>query len=198
MKHRTTREYLTKEETVRLIDAAYKTGPREHAMFLFALAHGARVSEICNLKILDLGSQVRIRRLKNSEISLQNYINPGPIEFNELEAFKKYMEYKFGNKIPLYVFGTLGGSKPISRIQVYRLFRKVCERAGIPESKRHPHVLKHTLAMRMLEAGESAFVIQKALGHKNIQNTLVYAKPTDAQASEAINRSLGIDLKIEV
>jgi integrase len=49
--HRLRGAYLSPEQLVSFLKSAKRTGPREHAMFLFALAHGARAQEVCNLRI---------------------------------------------------------------------------------------------------------------------------------------------------
>jgi len=51
---RTRISYMTSEQLERFLKAAKECGPREHAMFLFAVAHGARAQEICNLRISDI------------------------------------------------------------------------------------------------------------------------------------------------
>lgn len=43
--------YMDNSQLEKFLQAAKDHGPREHAMFLFAVAHGARASEICNLRI---------------------------------------------------------------------------------------------------------------------------------------------------
>lgn len=61
--------YMDNSQLQRFLQAAKVRGPREYAMFLFAVAHGARASEICNLRIADLNfksEQVHIARLKGS------------------------------------------------------------------------------------------------------------------------------------
>jgi integrase len=71
----------------RFLGVAKEFGPREHAMFLFAVAHGARASEICNLRIADLyfkSEQVHIARLKGSLDSTQTFLRvKGSALFNE-------------------------------------------------------------------------------------------------------------------
>ena len=58
------------------------------------------------------------------------------------------------------------------------------ELAGIPESKRHFHALKHSIATHLLDArGELKFV-QDWVGHKNIQNTTKYAQLTNPRRDE--------------
>ena len=67
--------YMDSAQLEKFLRAAKEHGPREHAMFLFGVAHGARASEICNLRIADLNfksEQVHVARLKGSLDSTQN------------------------------------------------------------------------------------------------------------------------------
>ena len=78
--------------------AAKEHGPREHAMFLFAVAHGARASEICNLRVSDInfkGEQVHVARLKGSLDSTQNLLRvKGSSLFNEVVALKSWLDVR--------------------------------------------------------------------------------------------------------
>lgn len=58
----------------------------------------------------------------------------------------------------------------ISTKQVNNFFRRVVAKAGL--SMRGQHALRHTFATRCIEAGVSAEVLRKWLGHKNIHITL--------------------------
>ena len=53
--------------------------------------------------------------------------------------------------------------------------KKYGENAELPQDKRHFHVLKHSIATHMLEAGPDLRFVQDWLGHANIQNTVIYA-----------------------
>src|SRR3979411_871912 len=69
--------YMTSEQLERFLQAAKAYGPREHAMFLFAVAHGARAQEIANLRISDINfhnEQVHVARLKGSLSSTQTLL----------------------------------------------------------------------------------------------------------------------------
>jgi integrase len=59
---RTRISYLSTEQLERFLQTAKEHGPREHAMFLFAVAHGARAQEIANLRITLPGSKDRWTR----------------------------------------------------------------------------------------------------------------------------------------
>ena len=54
--------------------------------------------------------------------------------------------------------------------------KRYAERAGIPASKRHFHVLKHSIATHLLDAGADLRLVQDWIGHASIRNTVVYAQ----------------------
>ena len=157
--------------------AARKHGPREHAMFLFAVAHGARASEICNLRIADVNfksEQVHIARLKGSLDSTQTLLRvKGSSLFNELAALKAWLDVRKPDAQD-YVFNSQKSTR-LSRVTVFKLFRMIARAAGLPETLQHPHVLKHTAAMLMVRAGASESLIRHHLGYKSWQSFAGYA-----------------------
>ena len=90
--------YLSSEQLERFLHAAKDYGPREHAMFLFAVAHGARAQEIANLRISDINfkaEQIHIARLKGSLDSTQNLLKvKGNSLFNEAAALKAWLDVR--------------------------------------------------------------------------------------------------------
>jgi site-specific recombinase XerD len=71
-----------------------------------------------------------------------------------------------------------------------RIFYAAAEAAGLPEGKRHPHCLKHSLGFNLVAAGVDLASIRIALGHKNISSTAIYAIPTDEQVGTVVARAL--------
>src|SRR6516165_6173075 len=92
---RTRISYMTGEQLERFLKAAKEFGPREHAMFLFAVAHGARAQEICNLRLSDINftnEHVHIARLKGSLASTQTLLKvKGNSLFDEKAALKAWL-----------------------------------------------------------------------------------------------------------
>ncbi len=72
----------------------------------------------------------------------------------------------------------------LSREQVHRIFKSVCAEAGIPKHKRFVHILKHSRATHLVGSMDIA-LLRQLLGHRNIQNTMVYAHANDQQAAKA-------------
>ena len=184
---RTRISYMTSEQLGRFLEAAKEYGPREHAMFLFAVAHGARASEICNLRLSDVNfktEQIHIARLKGSLASTQTLLKvKGNALFNEAAVLKAWLDVRQPDA-DTFVFNSQKATK-LNRITVYKLFKAIARKAGLGETLQHPHVLKHTAAMLMVQQGANAFLIRQHLGHRSFDSTLAYVNPSDSEASAA-------------
>jgi integrase len=179
--------YMTSEQLERFLQAAKEYGPREHAMFLFAVAHGARAQEIANLRISDVNfrnEQIHIARLKGSLASTQNLLKvKGNSLFDERAALKAWLAVREPDA-DNFVFNSQKSTQ-LNRVTVFKLFRGIAKKAGLGETLQHPHVLKHTAAMLMVHQGANAFLIRQHLGHRSFDSTLAYVNPSDADASAA-------------
>jgi integrase len=184
---RTRISYMSADQLQRFLEAAKDFGPREYAMFLFAVAHGARASEVCNLRITDINwktEQVHIARLKGSLDSTQTLLKvKGNSLFNEAAALKAWLDVRQPDA-DNFVFNSQKSTR-LNRITVYKLFKAVARKAGLGETLQHPHVLKHTAAMLMVQQGANAFLIRQHLGHRSFDSTLAYVNPSDSEASAA-------------
>jgi integrase/recombinase XerD len=185
---RTRISYMTSEQLDRFLRIAKEYGPREHAMFLFAVAHGARVQEICNMRLSDVNfanQQIHIARLKGSLQSTQTLLRvKGNSLFDEKAALKAWLAVRKADAGD-YVFNSQK-SIQLNRVTVFKLFRQIARKAGLGETLQHPHTLKHTAAMLLVQQGANAFLIRQAMGHKSFDSTLAYVNPSDADASAAL------------
>jgi len=179
--------YLSNDQLERFLQACKEYGAREHAMFLFAVAHGARAQEIANLRLSDINfktEQIHIARLKGSLDSTQNLLKvKGNTLFNETAALKAWLDVRQPDA-DNFVFNSQKSTQ-LNRVTVFKLFKAIAQKAGLGESLQHPHVLKHTAAMLMVQQGANAFMIRQHLGHRSFDSTLAYVNPSDADASAA-------------
>jgi site-specific recombinase XerD len=67
-----------------------------------------------------------------------------------------------------------GRKGPLQKRQVQQLFNNYADAADITE--RSIHALRHSMAVHLLEAGREIEYVADHLGHKNIQNTRIYAQ----------------------
>lgn len=160
-------KYLTQDELKSLLKVI--DNKRDKAIFLLAYRHGLRASEIGMLKPGDVDlarGRIRIERLKHSQGG------EFPLQPDEIKSLKAWLKERQDNNLSL--FPSRRGL-PIHRRTLDALMKNYGKKAGIPADKCHFHVLKHSIATHLLDAGADIRFVQDWIGHKNIQNTVVYA-----------------------
>jgi integrase len=171
--------YLTQAE-VRALFAAI-SNLRDRTLFGLAYAYGLRVGEIVLLDRDDIDlerGRIRIRRLKGG-LSGERLIFR-----NLLPLLREYLESGKDQEAALFV--GLRGRLKKRRIQ--DLFRFYAAQADLPPTLRHVHVLRHSAAVHVLDAGEDIDFARDHLGHRSIQSTMTYAQISDARRNRKMRR----------
>ncbi len=169
-------KFLTADETRRLF--AVIKSKRDRGLFLVAYRHGLRASEVGMLHVGDVDLKklrIMVHRVKGSL--------PGehPLQTDEAKAIKAWLKAR-GTDSPILF--TSVRHEPISRRGLDWLMKQYGKLAKLPADKQHFHVLKHTVATHLLDAGADIRFVQDWLGHANIQNTLIYAYLTSRTRNE--------------
>jgi integrase/recombinase XerD len=161
-------KYLTQDELKRFFAAI--TSPRDRALFGLIYHYGLRVDEATAITVQDVdlkNYRIRIRRLKNGSGGEK------PLWRHTAKLIRAYMRER-KDKGP-YLF--TGREGPLKKRMVQTLFGKYTKDAGI--TGRSIHSLRHSIAVHLLEAGRGIEYVADYLGHKNIQNTKIYAQITN-------------------
>jgi integrase len=111
--------------------------------------------------------RITIRRLKNG------LGGEKPLWRHTAKLIRSYLRER--RDVGPYLF--TGRKGPLQKRQVQQLFTEYAEAAGIKE--RSIHALRHSMAVHLLEAGRGIEYVADHLGHKNIQNTRIYAQITN-------------------
>jgi len=172
-------EYLEIKEVKAIIDTIErddKSGERDYLILNLMYNTGARVSEICNLKVESIrfesppvitiiGKGQKLRHI--------------PLWKETADILHKYLKKNdmLGNSRAFVFLNSHG--KPISRFGIrYIVRRRVSDAKGICPSiarkKIGPHTFRHTIAMHMLQSGVDLTVIKNWLGHVNLETTHGY------------------------
>jgi site-specific recombinase XerD len=180
---RPTIKFLSSDETRRLFAAIRKgASKRDYALFLIAYRHGLRASEVGMLHTADVDLKtlrIHCHRLKGSYSGVQ------PIQPDEARVLKGYLRGREDSS-PLLFPSRL--HLPISRKRLDALMKQYGDAARLPVEKRHFHVLKHSIATHLLEAGDDLRFVQDWLGHANIQNTVIYSHLVSRSRDEKARR----------
>jgi site-specific recombinase XerD len=184
--------FLTPEEILAVLRVARGRSSRDWAMILMAYRHGMRASELCGLRRDDVdlkGESIIVRRLKGSLDTCQPLCgHAGQPLLDELKALRQWMKDRPGDGSD-FVFTSQKGGR-MHRSQFFRIFQDCAESAGLPRAKRHPHVLKHSLATHLIAGNVNLAVVKQALGHKSIGSTMTYVSVSDRQAGEESRAAL--------
>ncbi len=173
-------EALSKPELLALLKAAREHRERDWLMILVAYSHGLRASEVIALQrdaVRD--GHLTVSRLKGSLRTVQPLVSSAEPLLDERKALFDFVRLSHRNQ---RLF-------PVTRQHFWRLVQRYAEAAGIPARKRHPHILKHTIAMQTIHTAGIENVRQY-LGHKSMSSTGAYLKKTDAEASAAVGVAL--------
>lgn len=77
-------------------------------------------------------------------------------------------------------------NRPVSRTWVGKMLRRVGDAADV--NGLHPHLLRHTVATRLLERGADVRTIQEFLGHASPNTTAIYTRVRPARVARAVGR----------
>lgn len=165
------KNYLTPAEMERFLAAARKTrnGVRNFAMMLLCYRHGLRVRELVGLlRVADLdleAATIHVRRQKGS-VSTQQ-----PMAGDELRAVRAWLRIRPVSNSPLLFISTRG---PLTRQAVNYLCAQIGELASLGWV--HPHMLRHSCGYFLANKGSDTRLIQDWLGHRSINNTMLYTR----------------------
>lgn len=158
-------EVLSKEEVKRLFDSLINK--KSKLMISLVYACGFRVSELLNLKILDLDFTEKTGKIKQAKGRKDRSFN---IPVFLAEDLKEQVENQKKNNEE-YVFTGSQGKMTDRNIQ--KIVRLAAKRAGIQKSV-HTHTLRHSFATHLLENGVDIRKIQELLGHSDLSTTQIY------------------------
>ena len=190
---RKTVEFLTRQETDALLaapDTSSWIGRRDRALLLLAEQTGLRVSEITHLTWADVrieghGPHVRCMGKGRKE-------RVTPLRKETVALLRAWLREQSAQPTEPLFPSSRGGF--ISRDAVEKRLHKHASKAAVscPSLANKcvsPHVLRHTRAVRMLEAGIDSAVIALWLGHESVETTHVYLAADLAAKERALAKT---------
>src|SRR5215510_7952247 len=179
---------LSIEEVRRVLKAA--TPLHNQVYFTTVYSLGLRLHEALSLQVSDIDGQrlqVHVHRGKGAK---DRYV---PLPADTLALLRTYWKT---HRHTTWLFPATGRDQhqsptaisPMSRSSVPGAFRKAKRRAGITKTGVAIHTLRHSYATHLLEAGVNFRLIQRYLGHAQLETTMVYLHLTHKGQEEAYER----------
>lgn len=155
---------------------------RDRALIEFSYATGVRVSELVSINIKDLdfySNTLRVIGKGNKERIVM---------FSEISKYyiQKYLDDRTDDNPALFV----SLKKPYSRLGkrgIEKIFTRIKKELNLSVDLT-PHILRHTFATKLAQTADIT-VVQKLLGHENINTTMIYAEIDQDKISYQYNSS---------
>lgn len=170
-------DFLTRDEIKALLSAVERTtwlGRRDHAILLTAVQTGLRLSEITGLHrqdvVLGAGAHLRCTGKGRKERCT-------PLSKPTVAVLGAWMRDAMSMHTPFLFPSSRGGR--LSADAVQRLVAQHVANAekncpSLTKKRVTPHVLRHSAAMELLQAGVDRALIAIWLGHESVETTQVY------------------------
>lgn len=156
---------LTKTEYVRLINAAkYKKNERLSLLIQTICGTGIRVSELQYITVEAVKSGEAVVSLKGKTRTV----------FIVRELRQKLLRYAAEQEIKSGLIFITRTGKPLSRTNIWREMKSLCEQAGVNPQKVFPHNLRHLFARTFYGIEKDIAKLADILGHSSINNTRIY------------------------
>jgi len=195
---RTLVHFLTRPEVEALLAAPDQrrwSGRRDHALLLVAVQTGLRLSELTGIERQDVtlgtGAHIRVVGKGRKERCV-------PLTKQTVAVLQAWLrEPVRGNTQTLFP-NARGGHLSADGVQ-YLLAKHTavaCKTCPSLQQKRvTPHVLRHTMAMELLQAGVDRAVIALWLGHESVETTQIYLEANLAMKEEILAKTTPVEGK---
>lgn len=167
---------LTKHEVERLLGALKYDGSaalRTAAIVHCALDLGLRSSEVAYLGLDDINWSAATITLRSTK-GRREAVMPLPAATGQAIAdYLRYERPQTSNRA-VFVRNVAPRDQPVGPDLIRKSIRQAYARAGLPYTR--SHLLRHTMASRLLASGSSLKEVADVLRHRSLNTTLVYAK----------------------
>ena len=163
---------LTKAEYIRLVNATKAEGNERLNLILQTICGtGIRVSELQFITVEAVRKGEAIVSCKNKTRTV----------FIVRELQKKLLNYIKSKGITTGCIFITKSGKPMSRCNIWREMKALCEQAGVSPDKVFPHNLRHLFARTFYGIDKDIAKLADILGHSSINTTRIYIITTGAE-----------------
>jgi site-specific recombinase XerD len=158
-----------------VFDLTTDIGRRDHAIVLCLVRLGLRSNEIARVALDEIDWRKGLLRIHHGKGQRVNVL---PLRADIGREIAHYIRYdrppSHWRNVFLQHRPPIG--EPLKSCAVQAVVRRAFKRSGIDTTSQGSHVLRHTAASRMIQAGATIKEVADILGHRCISTTGIYAK----------------------
>jgi integrase/recombinase XerC len=167
---------LTAEEVEQLIGALGQAGRsmrRADAIVRCALDLGLRSGEVARIGLDDINWRAGTITLRHTKGRREDVLPLPATTGKAIAAYLQHERPKTANRA-VFVRHVAPRDVPVGPDLVRKTIRQAFARAGLPYTR--SHLLRHTMANRLLAEGSSLKEVADVLRHRSLNTTMIYAK----------------------
>lgn len=169
--------WLTASERKKLLDT--DTTDRDRAIVTLLLYAGLRCNELRMLDVGDVDLEAMSIHVRFGKRAKERYV---PLHPDAAMAVSQYLDGRQSGPVFL---SARGGRLSLRHLRT--LVKRAGQRAGLRKDL-HPHALRHSFAVALLEKHTDLETIRDLLGHSSIQTTSIYLHCSLERRQSAVNR----------
>ncbi len=172
---------LTKKEYIRLINTAKQKGNlRLNLLIQTIFATGIRVSEL---------QFITVESVKRGE-AIVDCKGKTRTVFIVRDLQRKLLNYATKMKILKGTIFITRSGKPMSRTNIWREMKNICEEANVNPQKVFPHNLRHLFARIFYSVEKDIAKLADILGHSSINTTRIYIVTSGNEHRQLMERMM--------
>jgi integrase len=201
---------FTKSQLIKIFEAIRR--PKDAIACFMALMCGLRIEEVCSLEVKDIdfeNHKIFIGDSKNTNRKGDNYGNDRYVEFpRSIEGIIKRWLEVIGDTSKWFLPSDKSSDLHLRTKSIHERFRSYLKDAGlliieytrkakvkvngktieksINKYKYAFHCFRHTYACMVYNKTGDIYIVNRLLGHRQLDTTMVYAKMTDAKRKNTI------------
>jgi len=163
---------------------------RDMAILETLYSTGIRVSELSGLNVCDVDFNSGLVRVLGKG-NRQRLVPIGKKALDAIRTYRQRLEQEAGEGVSLDLNGPLFLNNRYGRLStrsIARVLNKIAATSGL-KTPVSPHMIRHSFATHLLDAGADLKVVQELLGHKSLSTTQKYTHVSIDRLMQAYDRA---------
>ena len=158
---------------IEAIDLSKPEGTRNKAILETLYSCGLRVSELVNLKLSNLHTEIGFVKVTGKG-DKERLVPMGSVAIKYIKIYLKEIRnhQKIVSGAEDFVFLNKRGNH-LSRVMIFTIIKQLSHKINLKKSI-SPHTFRHSFATHLIEGGADLRAVQEMLGHESITTTEIY------------------------